>query len=257
LKVVILAGGLGTRLAEETEIRPKPMVEIGNRPILWHIMKIYSHYGINDFIICLGYKGYFIKEYFFHYKLHLSDVTIDVRDGKITVHESFADPWRVSLVETGEATLTGGRLKRVRKYLEDDDVFCFTYGDGVSNVDIGKLIAFHRQHGKLATVTAVRPLARFGALTVENNLVRQFKEKPFNDGNLINGGFFVLSTKAIDYIDNDATLWEKEPMERLAADGQLAAYQHTGFWQPMDTLRDRKLLEELWASGKAPWHVWR
>jgi glucose-1-phosphate cytidylyltransferase len=257
LKAVILAGGLGTRLAEETEIRPKPMVEIGNRPILWHIMKIYSHYGINDFIICLGYKGYLIKEYFFHYKLHLSDVTIDVRDGKITVHESLADPWRVSLVETGEATLTGGRLKRVRKYLEDDDVFCFTYGDGVSNVDIGKLIAFHRQHGKLATVTAVRPLARFGALTVENNLVRQFKEKPFNDGNLINGGFFVLSTKAIDYIDNDATLWEKEPMERLAADGQLAAYQHTGFWQPMDTPRDRNMLEKLWASGKAPWHVWR
>jgi glucose-1-phosphate cytidylyltransferase len=257
LKVVILAGGLGTRLAEETEIRPKPMVEIGNRPILWHIMKIYSHYGINDFIICLGYKGYLIKEYFFHYKLHLSDVTIDVRDGKITVHESFADPWRVSLVETGEATLTGGRLKRVRKYLEDDDVFCFTYGDGVSNVDIGKLVAFHRQHGKLATVTAVRPLARFGALTVENNLVRQFKEKPFNEGNLINGGFFVLSAKAIDYIDNDATLWEKKPMERLAADGQLAAYQHTGFWQPMDTLRDRNMLEELWASGKAPWHVWR
>ena len=196
MKVVILAGGMGTRISEESAVRPKPMIEIGGRPILWHIMKIYSHYGINDFIICLGYKGYLIKEYFFHYKLHLSDVTIDVRNGKITVHESFADPWRVSLVETGEATLTAGRLKRVRKYIGDDDVFCFTYGDGVSNVDISKLVEFHSQHGKLATVTAVRPLARFGALTVENNLVRQFKEKPFNDGNLINGGFFVLSTNA-------------------------------------------------------------
>jgi glucose-1-phosphate cytidylyltransferase len=257
MKAVILAGGLGSRLSEETETKPKPMVEIGGRPILWHIMKIYSHYGINDFIICLGYKGYLIKEYFFHYNLHLSDVTIDVRANKTTLHESSADPWRVSLMETGEATMTGGRLKRVRKYLEAEDVFCLTYGDGVSNVDIGKLIAFHRQHGKLVTVTAVRPLARFGALTLENNLVRQFNEKPSNVGNLINGGFFVLSAKAIDYIENDATLWEKEPMERLAAEGQLAAYQHTGFWQPMDTLRDRNMLEELWASGKAPWHVWR
>ena len=255
MKAVILAGGLGSRLSEETETKPKPMVEIGHRPILWHIMKIYSHYGINDFVVCLGYKGYKIKEYFFHYNLHLSDVTIDVRNG-MTVHESYADPWRVTLVETGESTMTGGRLKRARKYIGDDDVFCFTYGDGVADIDIGKLLAFHRQHGKLATVTAVRPQARFGALSIEEGLVRDFKEKPISEGGLINGGFFVLSPKVIDYIDDDETLWERGPMERLAQAGQLAAFQHDGFWQPMDTLRDRHLLEELWSSGRAPWHVW-
>jgi glucose-1-phosphate cytidylyltransferase len=256
MKAVILAGGLGSRLSEETETKPKPMVEIGNRPILWHILKIYTHYGINDFIVCLGYKGYRIKEYFFHYNLHSSDVTIDIRRG-MTVHQSFADEWRVTLVETGEATQTGGRLKRVRRYLDSDDIFCFTYGDGVADIDIQALIAFHRAHGKLATVTAVRPLARFGALTIERGIVREFKEKPVDEGSPINGGFFVLSTKAIDYIDGDATLWEKEPMERLAADNQLAAFLHNGFWQPMDTLRDRNHLEALWASGKAPWRVWR
>ncbi|MBV9955962.1 MAG: glucose-1-phosphate cytidylyltransferase [Pseudolabrys sp.] len=256
MKAVILAGGLGSRLSEETDTKPKPMVEIGHRPILWHIMKIYSHYGINDFIICLGYKGYRIKEYFYHYNMHLSDVTIDVRARETKVHESNADPWRVSLIETGESTMTGGRLKRVRKFLEGEDAFCFTYGDGVANVDINKLIAFHRQKGKLATVTAVRPLARFGALNIKNDMVESFQEKPPSEGNLINGGFFVLSPKVIDYIDGDATLWEKEPLEKLAAQGQLAAYEHSGFWQPMDTLRDRHQLEELWASGKAPWHVW-
>ncbi len=256
MKAVILAGGLGSRLSEETAITPKPMVEIGQRPILWHIMKIYSHFGIQDFVICLGYKGYRIKEYFFHYNLHLSDVTIDVRNG-ITVHQSFAESWRVTLVETGDATMTGGRLKRVLRYLGNDDAFCFTYGDGVADIDIKKLIGFHRSHGKLATITAVQPVARFGSLTIENDQVRRFKEKPVAEGGFINGGFFVLSPKVIDYIIDDTTFWEKEPMERLVAEGQLAAYKHRGFWQPMDTLRDRALLEELWASGKAPWRVWQ
>ncbi len=254
MKAVILAGGLGSRLSEQTDVRPKPMVEIGHHPILWHIMKIYSHFGINEFVICLGYKGYVIKEYFYHYSLHSADVTIDTRGG-MKVHQSYADPWTVTLVETGEHTMTGGRLKRVRPYLGDQD-FCFTYGDGLGNIDIPKLIAFHKSQGKLATVTAVHPLARFGALIIEDQLVRQFQEKPANEGGLINGGFFVLSPKVLDYIADDRTLWEKEPMERLAAEGQLAAFQHDGFWQPMDTLRDRAMLEELWASQKAPWRIW-
>jgi len=256
MKAVILAGGLGSRLSEETETKPKPMVEIGGRPILWHIMKMYSYYGINDFIVCLGYKGYKIKEYFFHYKLHLSDVTIDVGKNELTVHESFADAWRITLVETGDGTMTGGRLKRVRNYLGDDEDFCLTYGDGVSDVNIGKLIAFHKSHGKLSTVTAVRPTARFGALVMDGNSVTRFEEKPLSEGGLINGGFFVLSPKVIDYIADDATLWEKDPMERLAAEGQMQAFEHTGFWQAMDTLRDKNHLEDLWATGKAPWRVW-
>ena len=256
MKAVILAGGLGSRLSEETETKPKPMVEIGGRPILWHIMKMYSRHGINDFIVCLGYKGYKIKEYFFHYKLHLSDVTIDVGKNELTVHESFADSWRITLVETGDGTMTGGRLKRVRNYLDADQDFCLTYGDGVSDVDIGKLIAFHKSHGKLSTVTAVRPTARFGALVMNGHSVTRFEEKPLSEGGLINGGFFVLSPKVIDYIPGDATLWEKEPMERLAAEGQMQAFEHTGFWQAMDTLRDKYHLEDLWAAGKAPWRTW-
>jgi glucose-1-phosphate cytidylyltransferase len=256
MKAVILAGGVGSRLSEETETKPKPMVEVGGRPILWHIMKIYSHYGINDFIVCLGYKGYKIKEYFFHYKLHLSDITIDVGKNEMTVHESFADPWRVTLVETGDATMTGGRLRRVRHYIGSDEAFCLTYGDGVADIDIGKLIQFHKSHGKLATVTAVRPIARFGALVIEDQAVRRFEEKPMGEGGFINGGFFVLSPKVIDYIAGDSVLWEKEPMEKLAQEGQIGAYEHRGFWQPMDTLRDKNRLEELWAAGNAPWQVW-
>lgn len=255
MKAVILAGGIGSRLSEETDSKPKPMVEIGDRPILWHIMKLYSHFGIDDFIICLGYKGYRIKEYFLNYNMHLSDITVDITRG-VTVHQSYAEPWRVTLVETGDKTMTGGRLARIRRYIKDEDAFCFTYGDGVSNIDIGRLIAFHRSQGKLATVTAVRPLARFGALTIDRGNVTEFKEKPASEGGLISGGFFVLSPKVIDYVDGDDMLWEKEPMERLVADGQLAAYEHTGFWQPMDTLRDKHLLEGLWASGKAPWQLW-
>jgi glucose-1-phosphate cytidylyltransferase len=256
MKAVILAGGLGSRLSEETETKPKPMVEIGGRPILWHIMKIYSHYGINDFIVCLGYKGFKIKEYFFHYKLHLSDVTIDVAKNDLTVHQTFADPWRVTLVETGDSTMTGGRLKRVRDYIGDDEAFCLTYGDGVSDVDIGKLLAFHKSHGKLATVTAARPMARFGALVMDGTRVDRFEEKPISEGGLINGGFFVLSPKVLDYIPGDSTLWEKEPMEALAAAGEMQAFEHDGFWQAMDTLRDKYLLEDLWGSNKAPWKVW-
>jgi glucose-1-phosphate cytidylyltransferase len=256
MKAVILAGGLGSRLSEETGTKPKPMVEVGGRPILWHIMKIYSHYGINDFIVCLGYKGQVIKEYFLNYKSHSSDITIDIAEDKIRVHKSYAEPWRITLVDTGEGTQTGGRLRRVGRFLEGEEAFCFTYGDGVSNVPIDKLVAFHRSHGKLATVTAVRPLARFGALVIEDGLVRRFEEKPTNEGGLINGGFFVLSPKAIGYIAGDATLWEKEPMETLAREGQMVAFEHTGFWQPMDTLRDRHYLENLWETGKAPWRVW-
>jgi glucose-1-phosphate cytidylyltransferase len=256
MKAVILAGGLGSRLSEETETKPKPMVEIGGRPILWHILKIYSHYGINDFVICLGYKGHVIKQYFLNYKTHFSDITVDIAKNEITVHKSHAEPWQVTLVETGDATQTGGRLRRVRDFLDKNEPFCFTYGDGVSDIPIDKLIAFHRSHGKLATVSAVRPLARFGALVIENSLVRRFEEKPATEGGFINGGFFVVSPKAIDYIASDATLWEKEPMERLAADGQMAAFEHAGFWQPMDTLRDKNHLEDLWSSGKAPWRVW-
>ncbi|AXK39025.1 glucose-1-phosphate cytidylyltransferase [Crenobacter cavernae] len=256
MKAVILAGGLGTRISEETTHRPKPMVEIGGKPILWHIMKIYSHYGINEFVICCGYKGYVIKEYFANYFLHMSDVTFDMSHNKMEVHQRYAEPWRVTLVDTGEDTMTGGRLKRVRSYVENDEAFCFTYGDGVSDVDITKLIEFHKTQGVNATLTATYPPGRFGALDMQDGKVTTFKEKPKGDGGMINGGFFVLSPKVIDLIDNDATIWEREPLERLAQHNQLAAFPHEGFWQPMDTLRDKIYLEELWHSGKAPWKVW-
>jgi glucose-1-phosphate cytidylyltransferase len=245
---------MGTRISEETSLRPKPMVEIGGKPILWHILKIYSAHAINDFVICLGYKGYAIKEYFANYFLHMSDVTFDIANNRMEVHQANAEPWRVTLVDTGEATMTGGRLKRVRAYLDGD--FCFTYGDGLSNVDISKLIAFHREQGTLATVTAVRPPGRFGTLDMQKHKITGFKEKPQGDGGWINGGFFVLSPKALEPIDGDLTIWEREPMESLARDGKLAAFRHEGFWQPMDTLRDKIRLEELWAQGKAPWKVW-
>lgn len=255
MKAVILAGGLGTRLAEESSLKPKPMVEIGGKPILWHVMKIYSHYGIHDFIICLGYKSYIIKEYFANYFLHMSDVTFDMKFNQMQIHDNKAEPWRVTLVDTGENTMTGGRLGRVKEYLRDED-FCLTYGDGVATVDVSKLIEFHREQGLLATVTAVQPSGRFGAMDIGGNQVLQFQEKPKGDGSWINGGFFVLSPKVFDYIDGDESIWEREPLERLAADSQLAAYKHDGFWQPMDTLRDKNQLEELWASGQAPWKVW-
>ncbi len=255
MKAVILAGGLGTRIAEETSVRPKPMVEIGGRPVLWHILKIYSAYGINDFIICLGYKGYVIKEYFANYFLHMSDVTFDMVNNRMEVHQKNAEPWKVTLVDTGEHTQTGGRLRRVRNYLDDED-FCFTYGDGVGSVDIKHLIAFHKAQGTLATLTATQPPGRFGALDLEDRLITSFQEKPQGDGSWINGGFFVLSPKVIDCIAGDGTVWEREPMEQLAREGQLSAYRHKGFWQPMDTLRDRNHLEDLWQSGKAPWKVW-
>ncbi|MBU1664466.1 MAG: glucose-1-phosphate cytidylyltransferase [Gammaproteobacteria bacterium] len=255
MKAVILAGGLGTRLSEETVVKPKPMVEIGGRPILWHILKIYSSHGINDFVICCGYKGYVIKEYFANYFLHMSDVTFDMSENRMEVHQRFAEPWRVTLVDTGEETLTGGRLKRVRDYLGDED-FCFTYGDGVADVNIRESIAFHKQSGKLATLTATQPPGRFGVLNLVGTSVRSFQEKPHGDGSWINGGFFVMSPKAIDYIKGDSTIWERGPMERLAQEGQLNAFFHDGFWQPMDTLRDKQHLEELWQSGKAPWKVW-
>jgi len=258
MKAVILAGGLGTRISEETHLKPKPMIEIGGKPILWHIMKIYSAHGVNDFIICCGYKGYLIKEYFANYFLHMSDVTFDMSNNSMQVHQQNAEPWKVTLVDTGESTLTGGRLKRVAKYLQGEDAFCFTYGDGVSDVDISALIDFHQQQGVKATLTATYPPGRFGALDLDLDLhrVKTFKEKPKGDGGMINGGFFVLSPSVIDLIDGDATTWEREPLEQLAQQGQLAAYAHTGFWQPMDTLRDKTYLEELWASGKAPWKVW-
>lgn len=255
MKVVILAGGFGTRLSEETAIKPKPMVEIGGKPILWHIMKIYSHYGFNDFIICLGYKGYLIKEYFANYFLHMSNVTFDMVNNKMEVHQHNAEPWRVTLVDTGEQTMTGGRLKRVHSYLDDED-FSFTYGDGVGDVDITQLIAFHKAQKTLATVAAVQPPGRFGALNTKGHKVISFKEKPGGDGGRINGGFFVLSPKVIDYIDGDDTLWEGEPLKRLANEGQLSAFMHKGFWHPMDTLRDKNYLEALWQSGKAPWKIW-
>ena len=255
MKAVILAGGLGTRLSEETIVRPKPMVEIGGRPVLWHIMKIYSAHGINDFIICCGYKGYMIKEYFANYFLHTSDVTFDLRHNRMEVHERHAEPWRVTLVDTGEQTMTGGRLRRVRDYLGNED-FCFTYGDGVGDVDISRLIAFHRQQGASATLTATQPPGRFGALNLHGDRITAFQEKPQGDGGWINGGFFVLSPRVIDYIEGDDTHWEREPMERLAQEGQLSAFLHGGFWKPMDTLRDKMQLEELWDSGKAPWKVW-
>ena len=257
MKAVILAGGLGTRISEETHLKPKPMIEIGGMPILWHIMKMYSHYGINDFIVCCGYKGYVIKEYFANYFMHMSDITFDMSTNSMKVHQMKAEPWKVTLVDTGEDTMTGGRLKRVARYIDDHEPFCFTYGDGVSDVDIGKSIAFHKQHGLLATLTATLPPGRFGALDIQSDKVSTFKEKPKGDGAMVNGGFFVLSPNVIALIRDDTTIWEREPLERLSEDGQLAAFQHAGFWQPMDTLRDRTYLEELWATGKAPWKVWQ
>lgn len=256
MKAVILAGGLGTRISEETHLRPKPMIDIGGKPILWHIMKMYSAHGVNDFVICCGYKGYMIKEYFANYFLHTSDVTFDLTCNRMEVHEQHAEPWRVTLVDTGEATMTGGRLKRVATYLKGEESFCFTYGDGVSDLDIGATIAFHKRHGKQATVTAVRPPGRYGALKRENTSVVGFAEKPVGDGGWINGGFFVLSPACLSLIEGDATSWEVGPLEALAALGELQAFEHAGFWQPMDTLRERTLLEQLWESGEAPWKTW-
>lgn len=255
MKAVILAGGLGTRLSEETVLRPKPMVEIGGRPILWHIMKTYSAHGINEFVICLGYKGYVIKEYFANYFLHMSDVTFDMQNNQMEVLHNNAEPWKVTLVDTGPNTMTGGRLKRVARFLDDDD-FCFTYGDGVADIDISAQIAFHKSHGKAATVTAVQPPGRYGALKLDGQVVNGFVEKPQGDGGWINGGFFVLSPEVMNYIEGDATSWESGPLDVLAAEGSLSAYQHRGFWQAMDTLRDKNLLEELWSSGNAPWKCW-
>ena len=255
MKAVILAGGLGTRISEETHLKPKPMVEIGGKPLLWHVLKIYSAHGINEFIICAGYKGYVIKEYFANYFLHMSDVTFDMSENRMEVHQRRSDPWRVTIVDTGEATMTGGRLKRVREYLSSD-TFCFTYGDGLSDVNIRQTIDFHRGQGRLATLTGVQPPGRYGALRAEGTKVEGFQEKPAGDGGWINGGFFVLEPGAIDYIQDDATIWERSPMERLAQDGQLSVYKHGGFWQPMDTLREKLLLEDLWSSGKAPWKKW-
>lgn len=255
MKAVILAGGLGTRISEESTLRPKPMIEIGGMPILWHILKMYSAHGIHDFVICCGYKGYMIKEYFANYFLHMSDVTIDMSHNSIEVHQKKAEPWKITLIDTGENTQTGGRLKRVADYLDDD--FCMTYGDGVGSVDIAASIAFHKQHGKLATMTAVQPPGRFGALEIDGTSVKSFLEKPQGDGGWINGGFFVLNPKVLDLIASDATLWEKEPLESLAQQGQLESFFHSGFWRPMDTLRDKTTLEDLWASGKAPWKSWQ
>lgn len=256
MKAVILAGGLGTRISEESVLRPKPMVEIGGRPILWHIMKIYAAHGITDFIVCLGYKGYVIKEYFANYVLHAADVTIDLAQNRLEYLSGAPEPWKVTLVETGEATETGGRLKRVARWLQEDDTFCMTYGDGVSDIDITASLAFHRQHGRLATMAAVTPPGRFGALTMAGDKVTGFREKPRGDGGLINGGFFVLSRQVLDYIADDKTVWERAPLEKLASEGQLQAFRHDGFWQPMDTVRERMVLESLWTSGKAPWKVW-
>tara|TARA_X000000368_G_scaffold52768_1_gene37612 strand:+ start:434 stop:1207 length:774 start_codon:yes stop_codon:yes gene_type:complete len=257
MKAVILAGGLGTRISEETDLKPKPMIEIGGRPILWHIMKIYSFYGINDFIICCGYKGYLIKEYFANYFLHMSDVTFDIQDNKIDIHQNKSEPWKVSLIDTGESTMTGGRLKRIKDYVKDESEFCFTYGDGVSDVNISELIKHHMKHGKKATLTAARPQGRFGALKIgSDNLINKFEEKPEGEQSWINGGFFVLNPSVIDLIEGDTTSWENEPLTKLAKDNELSAYMHDGFWQPMDTLREKNELNELWSSGKAPWKVW-
>jgi glucose-1-phosphate cytidylyltransferase len=255
MKAVILAGGLGTRISEETIVRPKPMIEIGGKPVLWHIMKIYSAYGINDFIICLGYKGYMIKEYFANYYLHMSDVTFDMSDNHMEVHQNKVEPWRVTLVDTGDDTMTGGRLKRVSSFLQDED-FCFTYGDGISNVNVGELIRFHQRIKGVATLTAVQPPGRFGALDLDRQKIVSFEEKPRGDGGRVNGGFFVLSPRVFDYIEGDATVWERQPLENLARDGELSAFLHDGFWLPMDTLRDKNLLESLWDSGNPPWKVW-
>jgi glucose-1-phosphate cytidylyltransferase len=255
MKAIILAGGLGTRISEESAVRPKPMIDIGGKPILWHILKIYSHFGINDFVVCLGYKGYLIKEYFANYFLHMSDVTIDLSSNSMDVHHKHAEPWRITLVDTGDATQTGGRLKRVAPYL-DDETFCFTYGDGLSDVDIGQTIAFHRERGTLATVCAVQPPGRFGALDIDGSRITRFEEKPSGDGVWINGGFFVLQPQVLECIEGDDCVWERGPMESLARRGDLSAYKHEGFWHPMDTLRDKIKLEELWQSGQAPWKVW-
>jgi len=257
MKAVILAGGLGTRISEETDSKPKPMIEIGGKPILWHIMKHYSFHGINDFIICCGYKGYLIKEYFANYFLHMSDVTFDMQKNTMVVHHQTADPWKVTLVDTGDETMTGGRLKRVAHYLDGEEIFCFTYGDGVSDINIRASIEFHRKQGVQATLTAVFPPGRFGSLVVENGLVTRFQEKPKGDGGMVNGGFFILSPKVISLIDGDKTVWEREPLQSLAQMNQIAAYEHSGFWQPMDTLRDKNYLEELWSLGSPPWKSWR
>ena len=256
MRAVLLAGGLGTRFAEETDVRPKPMIEIGGKPILWHIMKIYSSHGINDFIICLGYKGYVIKEYFSNYFLHQSNVTFDLRENKMEVLQKHAEPWKVTLIDTGEDTMIGGRIKKILPYIGDDDAFCVTYGDGVADIDIKESIAFHRREGRLATVTATQPPGRFGAINYQGARVTGFQEKPRGDGGWINGGFFVLSPKVGDYIEGDSTVWEKEPMTDLATDGQLSVFFHDGFWHPMDTLRDKRYLEDLWLNNKAPWKTW-
>ena len=256
MKAVILAGGLGTRISEETHLKPKPMVEIGGRPILWHVLKGYSSHGINDFVICAGYKGYVIKEYFANYFLHMSDVTFDMKDNHMEVHQRRSEPWRVTIVDTGDATMTGGRLKRVREYLGGEP-FCFTYGDGVGDINITESIAFHKREGRKATLTGVQPPGRFGALDIEGHQVKSFQEKPDGDGSWINGGFFVLEPSVIDLVDDDKTIWERKPLEMLAKSGELSIYKHNGFWQPMDTLRDKQHLEELWASGKAPWKTWK
>jgi len=255
MKAVILAGGLGTRISEETHLRPKPMIEVGGKPILWHIMKTYCAHGVTDFIICLGYKGYMIKEYFANYYLHTSDVTFDMRDNSMKVHQNASEPWTVTLVDTGEQTMTGGRLKRIAPYLGEED-FCFTYGDGVSDVNVTELIEFHRSQKTLATVTAIQPAGRFGSLDFSGNKISAFEEKPQGDGSWVNGGYFVLSPEVMNYIEGDATTWEKEPLQTLASAGELSAYKHDGFWHPMDTLRDNNHLEELWASGNAPWKIW-
>jgi len=256
MKAVILAGGYGTRISEETELRPKPMIEIGGMPILWHIMKIYSHYGINEFVICCGYKGYQIKEYFSNYFLHRSDVSFDLKENEMEVHEKFSEPWKVTLVDTGQDTMTGGRLKRVTKYVEKEDSFCMTYGDGLTDLNIEDLIKFHKQHELQATLTSTIPPSRFGLIESEEGIVKSFKEKPAEEFSKINGGFFVLSPKVLDLLENDKTIWEQEPLEKLASQGQLAAFEHEGFWHPMDTLRDKNFLESLWNSGNAPWKKW-
>jgi glucose-1-phosphate cytidylyltransferase len=256
MKAVILAGGLGTRLSEETGTRPKPMVEIGGRPILWHILKVYSHHGINDFVVCCGYKGYLIKEYFANYFLHMSDVTFDMSDNRMQVHQSVAEPWRVTLVDTGDNAGTGGRLKRVRQYLSGEEAFCMTYGDGLSDVDIAKSIDFHKSHGKAVTVTAVQPAARFGGLEIDGTAISSFREKPNGEGGWVNGGFFVLSPEVFDEVHADSSMFEREPIENLTSKKQVQAFFHRGFWQPMDTLRDKQRLEDLWAAGRAPWKTW-
>ena len=255
MKAVILAGGLGTRISEESYLKPKPMIEIGGHPILWHIMKIYSNHGINEFIICLGYKGYIIKEYFSNYFLHTSDVTFNLQGNDVEIHRRYAEPWQVTLIDTGENTMTGGRLKRVERYLNNES-FCFTYGDGVSDVNISEVIDFHKKNGRKATVTAIQPPGRYGALDIQDNIIKRFQEKPAGDGAWVNGGFFVLEPSVIDYIDNDATVWEEEPLKAMARDGELAVYKHGGFWQSMDTLREKNLLERLWQSNNAPWRTW-